>query len=459
MATLNSFKKDAKSLLGNTLLQPNNTFIIGSEALFDIDTPHTQGTGDSAFWMYNLVADLFNDIPEEAARPTNEHNWHILLRSNSIKRDLFEKKVIEKHETLFEDYSKYVCKELLDFIDNAIRLGLIDSIFTTAVDRCLLMALKPICKKYGKNLTYYNFKVDSHWEDYDNRDKNEEFAIVYLFGLAGDKNDDNEYVDFVFTEDDAMQTIAKYIQISVDNKKTLYEKIFSNHRIISIGCRFDDWKFRFFWYAMRGYFDESAKGTVAYTCKEPEKDPLYTYLKDNKSLRLVNNSRDFLKELVSIIEEKGFFDRLKNLRQKGGIFISYASEDLKQSAQIFEALQSEHYKVWIDYYGLRPLDKYTHEIERAIQECDIFIPVLSSQTKKDLEFGNERFYMTEWEMARKNGRVIAPITIGEYSVRENYHTKFREFCGFKGEDDITIKSLENLDEFKSVIRDLIHPQR
>lgn len=449
-------KQDSKQLLGNAMLAPNNIYIIGSEAIFAKDAPHTQGTGDSAFWMYNMAADAAHIAQE--GRPTNEHDWHMLLRNKAIDRSFFINNVLgEKYD--FEPLAKFIDPDLKDFVENAISYNLIETFFTTAVDRCLEVVLNDICSKQGKELVVYNFKIANDLDEYNRRNPDKEISLVYLFGAMDYDEGWGKNEEFVYSEDDAMKTITDYLRIPADNKKTSYENIFYRNSIMAIGCRFEDWKFRFFWYSIRGDISRLADGTVAYSCEDEENDPLYNYLKRKNGLHLVNDSRKFLREMAGIMEGAQFLNQMLEKRKQGDIFISYASEDVKIAMQLFEELKARHFNVWIDYYGLQPMDTYTLEIEKAIKSCDIFIPILSSQMKHDIENKNERFYMKEWDMAQASGRKIAPITVGDYSCRENYHSVFRNRAGLDGKKDITLCSFRELEQFLSIIEKLRNPKK
>ena len=458
-----SIKKDEKQLLvGNVLLDTDNIFIIGSEAIFAKDAPHTQGTGDSAFWMYNKAADIVGISPKE--RPTNEHDWHVLLRKRSISSDFFITNALhdfgEKEEEFdFGQLVQYIDPDLKAFLKNAISYNLIDTIFTTAVDRTLEYALKEICEQHGKVLCIYNFKINTALTEYNQRKKDGNISLVYLFGAMDYKVGETS-IEFVYSEDDAMKTITDYLRIREDNKKNIFENIFYKNRIIAIGCRFEDWKFRFFWYSIRGDIDKLANGTIAYSCEKPEEDPLYNYLKRKNGLHLETDSRKFLREMREIMEGQQFLSQMREQRTLGDIFISYASEDVKIAMKLFYILKDKNFNVWIDYYGLQPNDRYTREIENAIKGCDIFIPILSSQMKHDIEAKNERYYMKEWDMALANGRTIAPITVGDYSPRGEYHSSgFCKRCGLIEDEDITICSWKDIDRFVSVIENLLSQEK
>lgn len=62
------------------------------------------------------------------------------------------------------------------------------------------------------------------------------------------------------------------------------------------------------------------------------------------------------------------------------VFLSYASQDMQAARRIFEALHAAGIEVWMDQSELRGGDAWDQKIRREIQDCALFIPVISSNT-------------------------------------------------------------------------------
>ncbi|WP_013325751.1 toll/interleukin-1 receptor domain-containing protein [Gloeothece verrucosa] len=60
------------------------------------------------------------------------------------------------------------------------------------------------------------------------------------------------------------------------------------------------------------------------------------------------------------------------------IFLAHASEDKPQVLELYNKLQDEGYKPWIDKEDLLPGQSWPEEIPKAIRNSDIFIACLSS---------------------------------------------------------------------------------
>lgn len=432
--------------IGQILLSNNNLYIIGSEVVLRKDTPGTQGTGDSQILLFNAIADILKCPQEE--RPVGSQEWYGWLR-HKPDRSLCEEAWNSVRAKEFENISD----ELFSFLTNGIELRLLETVFTTCVDPSIEDLMRAICDTLGRKFKVYNFKQPSQISLYLQQTKDvDQVSLIYLWGKIGDyvTGLNKTPIPFVYNEDDAMETIAEYIKQSVDNK--LLQNVFFCRRAMAVGCRFDDWKFRFFWYSLRGELSRLPKGTVCYSCDNPQSDPLYRYLADIKGLHVHNNSRAFLKTMADVMESESLFEQIVSKRSENadGIFISYASEDVKAAASLFRHFTDEcHFRVWMDNKSLRANERYDAAIEKAIHKCDIFVPILSSQVAEALSNGvRDRYYMQEWRYAHNEGKEIFPIIIGKYNERAGYHMAFREMCGMVKNDHnlLHVNEMDRIDE-------------
>lgn len=463
------------NILVRNLFDQEFILLIGSEAIFEKDFDKTQGTGDSMFWLYNAYGDAFNISKEK--RPLRDHDWQILLStfadaqkncrhildglwgliddgdSDEDKKDFFRQNFCKPLSS--DDPIDHVEKSLIKLLStNKFRI-----VFTTCVDDILELVLLSI---WGDKLDIYNFQdtneikrfIDTKKRIADDKMLENNPCLVYLFGKIGAKKEStNGYLPFVFSEDDALKAIARYIKQG-DRLSEFCDNYLPNHPIMSIGCHFDDWRFRFFWYALNGRFKKSenmSKGTVAYPVIKSD-DPLKWYLTQSE-VQVEPDSRLFMERLVRLLSSEESIKFILNERRKDkkGVFISYASEEFNTAYGIFKELRESSFNVWIDHEDLHEADKYEKRIKAAIEQCDVFMPILGRQAKKDLNEGNKRYYMDEWEYAYLCKKKFMPITWGDYSQRENYHQSFLEKAGITGENDIHIKPFTEMD---GIIKDL-----
>ena len=157
------------------------------------------------------------------------------------------------------------------------------------------------------------------------------------------------------------------------------------------------------------------------------------------------NSRAFMRTLVDTINEK------HPLSEAGDIFISYAHEDWVEASQLYQLLKDKGCQVWIDDKRLGRDGKgtdYDERIGKAIGQSNVFISLLSDQTRRDLETlpckvadidfaklhdqwpKGARYYMKEWSFAQDvkkqkgDSFVVIPFTIHGYECGDNdYHNK------------------------------------
>jgi len=445
-------KDSLEQILGDTLLRNDNLYIIGSEAILDINAPGTQGTGDSVIFLFNAIADYINEPSE--GRPEDERGWHLWFKRKNLQRTICQSAWKSKVDEI--DLTDYVSKELIEFLENGIKYRLVNALFTTCIDPILEVIVRQLCNEYGLTFNVYNYKIDIQ------KPNTGGFSLVYLWGKIGDEEEslDRKPIDYVFTEDDAMVTIADYIKKANDNNKDLVRDIFYEKRIMAIGCRFYDWKFRFFWYSIRGDLDKLSMGTVSYSCSKPDNDPLYLYLKNTRGLHVEDDSRRFMHQLASTMETEDLFSKIKEQRvlNAKGIFLSYPSEDVLTASNIFHYFKSQYnFNIWMDTSSLAETDRYNAVIRNAIRDCNIFVPILSPQVKDDIKAGNmERYYFEEWKTAYSYGKVIVPICVGGYDYRDEYHNEVKEMLGFNNpETDITILSVTKIDEIATKIKELL----
>lgn len=280
-------------------------------------------------------------------------------------------------------------------------------------------------------------------------------TLYYAFGTI-DPGRTSQSI-YHLTDDDALRIIVELYKQSHEERSNMNE--LTNYitpmgrgtqrpkprQLLCVGCDFDNWLFRFFMYVLSGdnmTSHENEGGVVAMTWNENTK--LQDYL-EKRMVHTETDSRDFMRTLVDTINEK------HPLSEVGDIFISYAHEDWVEASQLYQLLKDKGCHVWIDDKRLGRDGKgtdYDERIWKAIGQCNVFISVLSDQTRRDLmelpgkvadiDFSkyhdqwpkSARYYMKEWKFAQKvkeqrgNSFVVIPFTIHGYECGNNdYHNK------------------------------------
>jgi hypothetical protein len=85
------------------------------------------------------------------------------------------------------------------------------------------------------------------------------------------------------------------------------------------------------------------------------------------------------------------------------VFVSYAREDLPAVQRIKAGLEAAGITTWFDMDRLQAGDDYDRKIQRNIQRCSYFIPVISATTQSRLE----GYFRREWSYALDRARNMA----------------------------------------------------
>jgi TolB-like protein len=82
-------------------------------------------------------------------------------------------------------------------------------------------------------------------------------------------------------------------------------------------------------------------------------------------------------------------------QSKNAVFLSYAAQDAEAAQRLCATLRAAGIEVWFDQSELRGGDVWDQKIRREIQDCGLFIPVISANTQVRLE----GYFRREWKLA------------------------------------------------------------
>lgn len=346
-------------------------------------------------------------------------------RSDSKIRELIVNALVGK-DISYECNTDAVSSEL----KNLLRTKFFRVVMTTTFDKYLENTMKEI---WGNELRVMSIYDEGNAFDLDEKEQSsEEFDVrPTLYYICGRVN--NKGKKFVATENDAIDVVARWFSDKAPNN------FLTNIRpkgVVSLGCKFDDWLFRFFWYILRkdiNHLDTSLKDAVAVSFSSESGKKLNEYLR-SKNVYTESDTRTFM---TKILENKDLC--IRNIAEAnsrvGGVFVSYAHEDMPFVAQIVERLNKEGFDVWFDSSKLESGDNYDKRIATAIAKCKFFVPILSPQVKQDLCDGHsDRYYIsTEWALLKQRVHNIEsdaqdvhvmPLAISGYDERAMYHSSF-----------------------------------
>ena len=107
----------------------------------------------------------------------------------------------------------------------------------------------------------------------------------------------------------------------------------------------------------------------------------------------------------------------------GGVFLSYASDDFTAAEKIKNSLEAAGIDVFFDKDDLRAGENWEAKLRRKIDECSLFIPVISRNTLTPAR----RFFRIEWNLALKQAEMtgfseqdtfLLPVAIDDTAATE-----------------------------------------
>ena len=402
------------------------------------------------FSKEKFVEDVFNDdyilvvgsevIMNKEEEPTGDVKQYILRALNtSLGRNYKDFNELLQHSGDGIDPIRNLLNSEADFsydlndispeLRDLLSTGLFRFVLTTTFDGYLETLLTDIWKQKGETLRVVNIDDKKSLDELNNilKDCREDRVyrqptLFYIFGKAVA----DEAKKFVRTDDDAIQIIEKWIQ---PTKHDLVLKLIRSKKLLALGCKFDDWYFRFFWYILKHNLKSLEEGQVAFLLDEHDRSEhkLRTFLR-SKRIYQHGDARAFMADITQMLTstetDNPFHDLVVRHRRRGGIFLSYCSKDVVMASQLFFTLCRKGFNVWFDNARLRGGDNYNREIADAIGEARVFIPLLTPSVADDLKKGStDHYYNDEWRMAAQTGsKHIIPVATNGYDLRADYHT-------------------------------------
>jgi hypothetical protein len=140
---------------------------------------------------------------------------------------------------------------------------------------------------------------------------------------------------------------------------------------------------------------------------------------------------DYLKLFSKIIPISQFPHKTPHIA-----YISFHGADRTVAMQLVSNLRADGIDVWLDTSEFKPGDDIERDIINAIKECPVFIPLISTHSKRfSRDNGESMFHVREWEwlnalnkMERNKSKTIIPITIDD---TDWMYDKFRNFYSLR----------------------------
>ena len=400
----------------------NVILVVGKEVILDKQiTP----SGDVGQYILKVVNDVI--LPPGTPAEERYKDFNQLVHHSGMGH-YFIRKILNDAAFYFD------LNDLSPELRALLETRLFPLVLTTTFDGYLEVLMRSI---WGDRLRVVNIDDKKTVDDFRNtlrgyRGKNRYFepTLFYIFGKAVP----DEKKSFVCTDDDAIKIVENWITLPKEDPILSW---INNRKLLALGCKFDDWYFRFFWFILRRDISHFQDGQVAFLLDDNDAS-------DKKLKRFLSRSRiychpdarQFMTMITGMLNstETGnpFSHLVTKHRKEGGLFLSYCSEDVIIASRLFFQLTQAGFNVWFDCERLRGGDVFDQVIEKAILSSKVFIPILSSSVAADLSSGNtDRYYVKEWKLACQLGeKRIIPVAVNGYSFRKgDYHPVFEGIVG------------------------------
>lgn len=420
------------------VLNDRYALVVGNEIILD---SKIEPTGDLHQYFLRKVNENSNvqyESYHEIALDKNE-------RINPVRR------LIENGEITFR--AEDVSKDLMSLLETR----LFTTVLTTTTDGYLEAAMRRV---WGNELRIVNIYDKDTVDELQKAlkacrrgKKYNQPTLIYVFGKL---DMDDLAKKYIKTDADAILLIEKWMEMKmqasndvINDKRdsltpiTLIDFIRSK-RLLALGCKYDNWYFRFFWYVLTGVNKSSeennydGRGEVAFSLDKNDKieGKLLQFL-DRTDICILGDATSFISNITKTLTEDSddapFRQQIVESRRRGGIFISYCSKDALAACQLFFQLCEKKYDVWLDNARLYGGDNYEDEIADAISAAKVIITVLSPHVAEDLKHSDtDHYYIKEWQMAQQfNDKTIIPLAINGYNLRADYQQSFESIIDQK----------------------------
>src|SRR5574339_934415 len=95
------------------------------------------------------------------------------------------------------------------------------------------------------------------------------------------------------------------------------------------------------------------------------------------------------------------------------LFISYSRKNIEAARKLTEAFKGQDLDFWIDWEGIPPTVDWWKEIERGIEQANVFVFLISPDSAKS------KICRQEIDHAIRNGKRLIPLVIREIQDDES----------------------------------------
>ena len=282
-------------------------------------------------------------------------------------------------------------------------------VITTTFDPIVENMMRRI---HGDRLRVLTFRNDAGKnDDIENGEETKLPTLYYMFGKA-----DGKAGSFVVTAEDLLKFSRSWMQpndSSGNVKPSRLSNVLANRYLLVLGYDYQDWLFRFFWYAMKSdSFGAERGGMLAHTRQDSE---LIAFLTNQaKAFSQVEPNMEHLVERIC----KGVEEAEQRLKPKDAlfnqvpeegtdVFISYSRGDSAIVEELYRILTEKRLHVWYDRRNMHKGLDFMRQIENAIKHSTFFVPVFTNTIIQ--QAGKEHPYRDEWRYAENHIQRIGGI--------------------------------------------------
>ena len=222
--------------------------------------------------------------------------------------------------------------------------------------------------------------------------------------------------EFVVTDEDLLEFVTN-LQSQVRRPHLLFDELRASHLLV-IGAALPDWLVRFFLRTTKDRQLSQHRSELEILVEGSPRDDRLVAFFDNYSY----GTRFFSLDPAEFVDElharwmKGGRRAAQPAPSSaaapqpeaatmppGGVFLSYAREDMPAVLEVKAALDRAGIPAWFDRDRLEAGDLYDQKIRRYIKTCGAFIPVISRNTERRVE----GYFRREWKLAAERVQGIA----------------------------------------------------
>jgi len=238
---------------------------------------------------------------------------------------------------------------------------------------------------------------------------------------------------YAVTEEDMLEYLCS---LQTQPPKMLCDEL-RTHHLLFIGNAFPDWLARFFIRTARGKRFIDQRGMDEFIVESPRKDEsrlisFFHQFSRETYFYEGGSPIDFVQELnvrwlakhpsvcsANTTDHSNSVVSPDVSKTEPWLFLSYARQDVTQVSKLRDALDKAGFNVWMDADRLGCGDHYREKIRGHIEQCFLFLPVISKTT----EMRTEGFFILEWKWAlerlqqmRSDRTFIIPVLLDDFRI-------------------------------------------